>query len=187
MGAKLQSTDTDDLVENHEINVTPFIDVILVLLIIFMVAAPLSTVDVAVDLPASNAQVQPRPDKPVYLTVKSDLVLAIGNDDVARETLGATLDRTTEGKRDTRIFLRADKTVDYGALMEVMNLLRAAGYLKIALVGIEMTGQPAAATPGSAAPATGSAPASAAPASAPLPAPAAPAAPAPAAPGAPAP
>ncbi|MDQ0303711.1 TonB system transport protein ExbD [Ancylobacter polymorphus] len=184
MGAKLQSTDTDDLVENHEINVTPFIDVILVLLIIFMVAAPLSTVDVAVDLPASNAQVQPRPDKPVYLTVKSDLVLAIGNDDVARETLGATLDRTTEGKRDTRIFLRADKTVDYGALMEVMNLLRAAGYLKIALVGIEMTGQPAAA-----APATGSAPASAAPASAPLPAPAAPAAPAPAAPapGAPAP
>ncbi|WP_371345333.1 TonB system transport protein ExbD [Ancylobacter sp. IITR112] len=143
MGAKLQSTETDDLPENHEINVTPFIDVILVLLIIFMVAAPLSTVDVAVDLPASNATVQPRPDKPVYLTVKSDLVLAIGNDDVARETLGATLDRTTENKRDTRIFLRADKSVDYGALMEVMNLLRSAGYLKIALVGIEMTGQPA--------------------------------------------
>lgn len=158
MGAKLQSTESDDLVENHEINVTPFIDVILVLLIIFMVAAPLSTVDVAVDLPASNAQVQPRPDKPVYLTVKSDLVLAIGNDDVARETLGATLDRTTEGKRDTRIFLRADKTVDYGALMEVMNLLRAAGYLKIALVGIEMAGQPAAAAP---APAAGATPAAA--------------------------
>ena len=179
MGAKLQSTDTDDLVENHEINVTPFIDVILVLLIIFMVAAPLSTVDVAVDLPASNAQVQPRPDKPVYLTVKSDLVLAIGNDDVARETLGATLDRTTEGKRDTRIFLRADKSVDYGALMEVMNLLRAAGYLKIALVGIEMTGQQA--TP----PAPASAAPSATPAAAPATAAPAPAAPAPA--GAPAP
>ncbi|MBB3769863.1 biopolymer transport protein ExbD [Angulomicrobium tetraedrale] len=145
MAAKLQSTDSDDLVENHEINVTPFIDVILVLLIIFMVAAPLSTVDVAVDLPASNAAVQPRPDKPVYLTVKGDLGLALGNDDVAREALSSTLDRATEGKRDTRIFLRADKSVDYGALMEVMNLLRAAGYLKIALVGLEMVGQPAAA------------------------------------------
>ena len=184
MGAKLQSTDTDDLPENHEINVTPFIDVILVLLIIFMVAAPLSTVDVAVDLPASNAQVQPRPDKPVYLTVKSDLVLAIGNDDVARETLGATLDRTTENKRDSRIFLRADKSVDYGELMEVMNLLRSAGYLKIALVGIEMTGQPAAGAP--AAPAAGTAPASAA-GTAPQPAPAAAPAPASPAPGTPAP
>ena len=173
MAAKLQSSDSDDLVENHEINVTPFIDVILVLLIIFMVAAPLSTVDVAVDLPASNAQVQPRPDKPVYLTVKDDLVLALGNEDIARGELGATLDRTTEGKRDTRIFLRADKAVAYGDLMEVMNLLRAAGYLKISLVGLEMAGQPAAA-PGAPA---GAAPAGAAPAN---PAPAAPASGAPA-------
>ncbi|QFR31778.1 TonB system transport protein ExbD [Ancylobacter sp. TS-1] len=175
MGVKLQSTDSDDLVENHEINVTPFIDVILVLLIIFMVAAPLSTVDVAVDLPASNAQVQPRPDKPVYLTVKSDLVLALGNEDVARASLGATLDRTTETKRDTRIFLRADKSVDYGELMEVMNLLRAAGYLKIALVGLEMAGQPAPA-PGVAAPAAPGTPAPGTPApalTAPVPAPAA--------------
>lgn len=182
MGAKLQSTETDDLVENHEINVTPFIDVILVLLIIFMVAAPLSTVDVAVDLPASNAQVQPRPDKPVYLTVKSDLVLALGNEDVLRPSLGATLDRITENKRDTRIFLRADKTVDYGELMEVMNLLRAAGYLKIALVGVEMTSQPVPAAPPAPAPAgaapTTPAPASPAPAAAPAPAVAAPAAPA---------
>lgn len=144
MAAKLQSADSDELAENHEINVTPFIDVILVLLIIFMVAAPLSTVDVAVDLPASNAAVQPRPDKPVYLTVKGDLGLALGNDDVPREALGSTLDRATETKRETRIFLRADKTVAYGELMEVMNLLRAAGYLKIALVGLEMAGQPAA-------------------------------------------
>ncbi len=150
MAAKLQSSDSDELAENHEINVTPFIDVILVLLIIFMVAAPLSTVDVAVDLPASNAAVQPRPDKPVYLTVKGDLGLALGNEDVAREALGATLDQATETKRETRIFLRADKTVAYGDLMEVMNLLRAAGYLKIALVGLELTGPPAAA--GSAAP-----------------------------------
>ncbi|MBS9478878.1 TonB system transport protein ExbD [Ancylobacter radicis] len=161
MAAKLQSTDSDDLVENHEINVTPFIDVILVLLIIFMVAAPLSTVDVAVDLPASNAAVQPRPDKPVYLTVKGDLGLALGNDDVERPALGATLDRTTENKRDTRIFLRADKAVPYGELMEVMNLLRAAGYLKIALVGIEMAGVPAT---GTAPAAPGAAPAAGTPA-----------------------
>jgi biopolymer transport protein ExbD len=186
MAAKLQSVDTDDLAENHEINVTPFIDVILVLLIIFMVAAPLSTVDVKVDLPASNAQMQQRPDKPVYLTVKSDLGLALGNEDVVREMLGVTLDRATETKRDTRIFLRADKAVAYGELMEVMNLLRAAGYLKIALVGLEMGGQPApapgtvspaaspttppAAAPGTAAPA---APAPTAPAPAASPAPAA--------------
>ncbi|MFN7008878.1 MAG: TonB system transport protein ExbD [Allorhizobium sp.] len=128
---------SDDLVENHEINVTPFIDVMLVLLIIFMVAAPLATVDVSVDLPGSTAKPAERPDEPVYVTLKDDMTLALGNETVARETLGADLDRLTESNKDTRIFLRADKAVDYGAFMEVMNLLRDAGYLKIALVGLE--------------------------------------------------
>jgi biopolymer transport protein ExbD len=127
----------DDLVENHEINVTPFIDVMLVLLIIFMVAAPLSTVDVNVDLPASTAKPAERPDEPVYVTLKEDMSLSLGNDTVVREGLGASLDTMTEGNKDARIFLRADKTVDYGQFMEVMNLLRDAGYLKIALVGLE--------------------------------------------------
>ncbi|HEY1544573.1 MAG TPA: TonB system transport protein ExbD [Xanthobacteraceae bacterium] len=127
----------DELDEVHEINVTPFIDVMLVLLIIFMVAAPLATVDLAVDLPSSTAPQQPRPDKPVFLTVTSDLSLALGDDIVARDALGQTLDRATNGNRDTRIFLRADKIVPYGGLMQVMNLLRAAGFLKIALVGLE--------------------------------------------------
>lgn len=136
-GSLRASTDSDDLIENHEINVTPFIDVILVLLIVFMVAAPLSTVDVAVDLPASNVQPQPRPSEPIFLTVKSDLSLAFGNDPVTRDSLKAALDGKTKGNADERVFLRADKTVAYGDLMEVMNLLRTAGYLKIALVGLE--------------------------------------------------
>ena len=127
----------DELEEVHEINVTPFIDVILVLLIIFMIAAPLATVDISVDLPSSTAQQQPRPDKPVYLTVKPDLSLALGDAPVAREQLSAALEQMTDGDRQTRIFLRADKVVPYGELMEVMNLLRAAGFLKVALVGLE--------------------------------------------------
>lgn len=131
-----------DLPEVHDINVTPFIDVILVLLIIFMVAAPLATVDIAVDLPASNAEPHPRPDKPVYLTIKPDLSLSIGNDAVSRITLPAALDASTRGEKDTRIFLRADKLVPYGEVMQIMNVLRATGYLKVALVGLEQISSP---------------------------------------------
>ena len=130
----------DTLGEIHEINVTPFIDVILVLLIIFMIAAPLATVDVAVDLPTSNVERQPRPDKPIFLTIKSDLSLAIGDSPVARDALQSTLDQLSNADRAMRIFLRADKTVPYGEIMEVMNLLRAAGFLKIALVGLAKAG-----------------------------------------------
>jgi len=133
---------TDSLADIHEINVTPFIDVMLVLLIIFMVAAPLATVDVAVNLPTAAAQAEPRPPMPQYLTVKADLTLALGDQPVEREALGGALDAATKGDRDTRIFLRADKSVPYGNLMEVMNLLRGGGYLKIALVGIEKTPAP---------------------------------------------
>ena len=144
MGVSLKHPADGDLAEVSDINVTPFIDVILVLLIIFMVAAPLSTVDVAVDLPVSNAAVQPRPEKPVFLTVKPDLSLALGNDDVPRAALQARLDAQTGGDREQRVFLRADGAVAYRELMGVMNLLRQAGYLKIALVGLEDTGQAAA-------------------------------------------
>jgi biopolymer transport protein ExbD len=141
MAVTLKDPQDGDLTEVSDINVTPFIDVMLVLLIIFMVAAPLSTVDVVVDLPVSNAQQQPRPDKPVFLTVKQDLTLALGNEDVPRSALQATLDQQTGNDREQRIFLRADGVVAYRELMNVMNLLRQAGYLKIALVGLEDIGQ----------------------------------------------
>jgi biopolymer transport protein ExbD len=128
---------SDELDELHEINVTPFIDVMLVLLIIFMIAAPLATVDVSVDLPSSNAERAPRPEKPLFLTIKTDLSVLIGNDAVSRLALGHTLDEATSGDKQQRIFVRADRTVPYGELMKVMNELRAAGYLHVALVGLE--------------------------------------------------
>lgn len=143
MAARIRDGGGDDLEETHEINVTPFIDVILVLLIIFMVAAPLATVDVNVDLPASTAQTAPRPEKPLFLTLKDDLSLALGNETVDRTAFGSMLDARTGGDRETRIFLRADRSVPYGDLTEVMNLLRASGYLKVALVGLETAGGPA--------------------------------------------
>jgi biopolymer transport protein ExbD len=104
-------------------------------------------VDVAVDLPASTAQAQPRPDKPLFLSVQKDLQLSLGDDAVARKELASAMDQATKGDKQARIFLRADKVVDYGALMEVMNLLRAAGYLKIALVGLESAPPAAAPAP----------------------------------------
>ena len=136
LGGRARAAD-DDLVEAHEINVTPFIDVMLVLLIIFMVAAPLATVDLGVELPASAVEPQPRPDRPVFVTVKPDLSIAVGEDVIARDALTSSLDTATKGQKDERIFLRADKAVSYGDLMEVMNLLCNAGYLKIALVGLD--------------------------------------------------
>ena len=141
MAVKLDHGD-DSLGELHEINVTPFIDVILVLLIIFMVAAPLATVDVAVNLPASTAEPQPRPDKPIFHTVKPDLTLALGESAIPRDLLDSALGAATKGEKETRIFLRADRSVPYGELMEVMNLMRKAGYLRIALVGLEKSSAP---------------------------------------------
>jgi biopolymer transport protein ExbD len=135
--------DDDDFGEAHDINVTPFIDVMLVLLIIFMVAAPLSTVDLPVDLPSSTAIPQPRPDKPVYVTIKSDLAVAIGETPVKRVDLVSALDAMPGEGKDRRIFLRADRTVPYGELMDVLERLRIGGFSKIALVALEgVSGDP---------------------------------------------
>jgi biopolymer transport protein ExbD len=132
----------ETLDELHEINVTPFIDVMLVLLIIFMIAAPLATVDIAVNLPGASAERSPRPDKPLFVTLKPDLSVLVDSDAVERDALAAALDRVTGGDKEQRVYLRADKTVPYGALMDLMNTLREAGYLHVALVGLETPGAP---------------------------------------------
>ncbi len=137
MAFQLPHDTADDPVETHEINVTPFIDVMLVLLIIFMVAAPLATVNIPVDLPAASSTPQPPPAEPLFLTVQADLSLAVGDTSVPRERLAAALEQATGGDRERRVFLRADSRIDYGELMQVMNALRRAGYLKVALVGLE--------------------------------------------------
>lgn len=131
--------DLNDNGEMHEINVTPFIDVMLVLLIIFMVAAPLATVDIKVDLPASTAKPQPRPEKPLFLTVKANGQMYVGEQNVSQEQLASALDKITGTNKKTTIFFQADKTVNYERIMDVMNLLRKSGYLKVGLVGMEMS------------------------------------------------
>ena len=141
MGAQLHQTSSEDeMAQVSDINVTPFIDVILVLLIIFMIAAPLATVDIPVDLPASTAVRQPRPDKPIFVTLKADRTVAIGENPISRASLAGSLDALTSSDRTKRLFVRSDKTIPYGEVMALMNDLRGAGYLKIALVGLESAG-----------------------------------------------
>ncbi len=133
MGTSIADTELDDdsdFAETHEINVTPFIDVILVLLIIFMVAAPLSTVDLPIDLPASTATPQKKPDKPTYVSIKPDLAVAIGETPVKRVDLVRSLEAMADGGKDRFIFLRADRAVPYGEFLrrrrrlQIQNLER---------------------------------------------------------------
>lgn len=140
MAFKLDSGDDEQATGLHEINVTPFIDVMLVLLIIFMVAAPLATVNVPLDLPVSSAKALPDNEDPVIVSVQSDLRIFVGDGETSREALGSALRQALGNRADDRIFLRADKGVSYGDLMNVMDSLREAGFQKIALVTLDQSG-----------------------------------------------
>src|SRR5579863_1970767 len=151
MAVSISENDFDDdadFGETHEINVTPFIDVMLVLLIIFMVAAPLSTVDLPIDLPSSTATPQKKPDKPTYVSIKPDLTLAIGEKQVKRVDLISSLDAAAEDNPERLVFVRADRQVPYGDLMDVLEILRKGNYRMklVALEGVpEDAAQPSAA------------------------------------------
>jgi biopolymer transport protein TolR len=117
-----------------EINVTPFVDVMLVLLIVFMVTAPLLTVGVPVDLPKTRAQTLGQDREPLSITVKRDGRIFLQNTPIAEEGLVDKLKAISANGYDQRIFVRGDKAVDYGRVMEVMGLLSAAGFTHIGLV-----------------------------------------------------
>ncbi|THK42507.1 biopolymer transporter ExbD [Methylophaga sp. SB9B] len=139
IGGFSDHTGEQDLPENHDINVTPFIDVMLVLLIIFMVAAPLATASIPIDLPTTSVQPPSVEQKPVYLSVEADMTLTVNDEDrLTLETLEQQFLKLVPD-RETRIFLRADKRLSYEELMQVITALGTAGYLKIALVGLEKT------------------------------------------------
>lgn len=123
--------------QNAEMNITPFVDVMLVLLIIFMVAAPLATVDVPVDLPSNASTASAPPADPVYVSVQADGQLFVQEQGVALADLPALVSTVTNGQVDTRMYLRGDQAVDYGTLMRVMNTLQKAGYTRISLVASE--------------------------------------------------
>ncbi len=123
--------------QNAEMNITPFVDVMLVLLIIFMVAAPLATVDVPVDLPSNSAAPTPPPTDPLYISVQADGLLFVQEQGVALAELAGVVRGATGNRLDTRLFLRGDQAVDYGTLMRVMNNLQKAGYSQISLVAAQ--------------------------------------------------
>ena len=139
MAAKLSGGGGDrfNIDQNSEINVTPFVDVMLVLLIIFMVAAPLASVSVEVNLPPAVAKPSPSPPKPVYISIKASGKVFIGDDPTTVDEMGADLTKSI-GRRDPtkeRIYIRADEKTRYGAFMEVMNTLQDNGFYSVALIG----------------------------------------------------
>jgi len=117
-----------------EINVTPFVDVMLVLLIVFMVTAPLLTVGIPVDLPKVKASALTDQKVPIEITVKLDGSVYLGEREVEVENLIARLNAITDQNTEARIYVRGDRVVAYGRVMEIMNIINSAGYVKVALV-----------------------------------------------------
>ncbi|TCK01686.1 outer membrane transport energization protein ExbD [Volucribacter psittacicida] len=134
MALKIQNDDQQE--EMSEINVTPFIDVMLVLLIIFMATIPLATVHIPLDLPAVTTESTQDNTQPVILSLNNQNELFLGNDLITMENLMQDVENATKGNKETVIFFRIDKEVKYELLMQLMNSLRKGGYLKIGLVGL---------------------------------------------------
>ena len=141
MGAKLAGGGGSkfNIEQNSEINVTPFVDVMLVLLIIFMVAAPLATVSIHVTLPPAVAKPSPNPSKPVYISIQANGNTFIGDSPTDLASIGDDL-RKIVGKRDPtkeRIFIRGDQDAMYKDFMGVMNALQDNGFYSVALIGLD--------------------------------------------------
>ena len=117
-----------------EINVTPFVDVMLVLLIIFMITAPLLTTGVSVDLPKTDSQTLPGQDEPITVTINKEGKVFLGENLIQVNTLTAKLKAITSIKPSTRIFIRADENIAYGQVMNIMSVITNAGYTKVALI-----------------------------------------------------
>jgi len=117
-----------------EINVTPFVDVMLVLLIVFMITAPLLTVGVPIELPKTKAKSIAESEEPLVITVNAEGVVFIQDTEVEIENLVPRLKAITENKADTRIYLRGDRSVDYGRVMEVMGTINLAGFTRVAMI-----------------------------------------------------
>jgi len=144
MAAKLSGSGGGryDVAQNASINVTPFVDVMLVLLIIFMVAAPLASVTIKVNLPPAAAKPAKNPPKPVYISLKKDGRIYVGDNASDLDTLGEDL-RNAVGARDPskeRIFIRGDQDLMYQDFMAVMNKLQDNGFYSVALVGEDKSG-----------------------------------------------
>jgi biopolymer transport protein ExbD len=137
----------DDPQDLAEINITPFIDVMLVLLIIFMVAAPLSTVDMPVALPKVSGTPERRPEDKVMVTLQRDLTVLVDGQTIASDQLAQVLAAKAGPSGDAPLFLGADEGVAYGELMALLNRLNAAGFKRVGLVGLEAVPAPATVQP----------------------------------------
>ncbi len=123
---------------NAEINVTPLVDVMLVLLIVFMVAAPLMTVSVPVDLPKASAAPTPNPVEPTFITVQADRTLFLGEEKMPFEQLLTQLEAKSKEGKEERLMVRADAALNYGQVMEVLGMLNGAGYTKVGLATLPL-------------------------------------------------
>jgi biopolymer transport protein TolR len=117
-----------------EINVTPMVDVMLVLLVIFMITAPLLTAGIPVNLPQTKAEALSEPTEPLVITVNAEGKLYLQETEVPLESLVARLQAITQNKPDTKIYVRGDKAINYGRVMEVMGLVKGAGFAQVALI-----------------------------------------------------